>query len=566
MRDFLLSLRRATCGSAEIGVFVRTMPFFIEGSLFMFRQTWIAVLLLLPLAPAAPALAAGEGQEDLDKATETKLTADSIDDLGEVIRLIESALQKGLDESNAAFANKLLASTFIQRAQETIENLFVNVASMDDFRRRRRFALDDLEKAVKLDPKQPQAYLMIARLNLLPGGDGAKAAREALDKALALDIENPMERAKALVMRAGLQEEPKKKLVDLDEAVRLAPGSAAVVRARGLALADMDKLEPALADLDKAIALAPDDGPTYEAKAIVLARLKKYDEALAALERAQEINPGSAAPLLQRARVHVAQKKSGAALQDLDKALAVQPDNVMVLLLRAGIYQEMGKKEKALADVDKALEIRPGLIAAIRTRALLLAEDERLDEAAAELQKLRENDPNDLLTLLQLGMIYSVQKKSDKAVEAYSTILAAQPDLWQALRGRGDAYLNLGKHAEAIADYEKAMKLEPNDHGILNNLAWVLATSPDDKLRDGKRAIRLATEACETTDYKLAHVLSTLAAAYAETGDFDSAVQWSTKAVELDDKEHGDEIKKELESYKAKKPWRELLSEEKAEK
>ena len=531
----------------------------------MFRQTWIAVLLFLPLALASPALAANEGQDDLDKATETKLTADSIDDLGEVIRLIESALQKGLDESNAAFAKKLLASTFIQRAEITIKNLFVNVASMEDFHRRRRFALDDLEKAVKLDPKQAQAFLMIARLSLLPGGDGAKKAREALDKALALEIINPMERAKALVMRARLQEEPKKKLADLGEAVRLVPGNADVVRARGLALADMDKLEPALADLDKAIALDPDDGPTYEAKAMVLARLKKYDEALAALERAIEINPASVAPLLLRARVHVAQEKPAAALKDLDKALALQPDNVMVLLLRAGIYQEMGEKEKALADVDKVLEIKPGLIAAIRTRALLLAEDERLDEAVAELEKLRENDPNDLLTLLQLGMIYSVQKKSDKAVESYSTILAAQPDLWQALRGRGDAYLNIGKHVEALADYEKALKLEPKEPGILNNFAWLLATSPDDKLRDGKRAILLATEACEATDYKLAHILSTLAAAYAETGDFDSAVKWSTKAVELDDKKHDDEIKKELESYKAKKPWRELLSEEKAE-
>ncbi|MCD4727262.1 MAG: tetratricopeptide repeat protein, partial [Pirellulales bacterium] len=144
--------------------------------------------------------------------------------------------------------------------------------------------------------------------------------------------------------------------------------------------------------------------------------------------------------------------------------------------------------------------------------------------------------------------------------------LAAQPDLGQALRGRGDAYLKLGKHAEANEDYEKSRELEPKDAGILNSLAWVLATSPGAKLRDGKRAIRMATDACEATDYKLAHILSTLAAAYAETGDFDSAVKWSTKAVELDDNEHGDAIKKELDSYKAKKPWRELLSEEKAEK
>ena len=409
---------------------------------------------------------------------------------------------------------------------------------MDEYRRRRQSALDDLQKALKLVPKQPQAYLMIARLNMLPGGEGAKAARDALDKALALKIENPTDRAEALVRRSELQTDPDKKLADLDEAVRIVPGNADVVRARALALADMNKLEPALADLDKAISLDPKDERNYEAKALVLAQLKKYDESLAVLK--------------SRLDLHV--------------------DDAAVLMLRSTIYEDMGKTKEALADVDKVLELKPGLIVAIRRRALLLTAEERYGEAALELEKLRENDPHDLLTLMQLGLLYSAQKKSEKSIAAYSAVLAIQPDVWQALRGRGDAYLNLGKQAEALADYEKALKLAPKDHGILNNLAWVLATSPDAKLRDGKRAVQLAAEACQATDYKLAYILSTLAAAYAETGDFDSAVKWAAKAVELADKDQKDqsaELKKELESYRAKKPWRERLAEEndkKAEK
>ena len=131
------------------------------------------------------------------------------------------------------------------------------------------------------------------------------------------------------------------------------------------------------------------------------------------------------------------------------------------------------------------------------------------------------------MTLLQLGMLYTAQKKSTKAIEIYTALLADEPKAWQALRGRGDAYLNIGKHAAAIADYEQALKLQPKDDGVLNNLAWVLATSPDAKLRDGPKAIKLATQACEVTDYKAAHILSTLAAAYAETGDYQNAVKWS---------------------------------------
>ena len=111
---------------------------------------------------------------------------------------------------------------------------------------------------------------------------------------------------------------------------------------------------------------------------------------------------------------------------------------------------------------------------------------------------------------------------------------------YASLRAQGDALLNVGKHAEAIAVYEKAYALEPKDAGLLNNFAWVLATSPEAKLRDGDKALELATQACELTDYKLPHILSTLAAAYAETGDFENARKWIDKALEIGDQEHDD--------------------------
>ena len=76
----------------------------------------------------------------------------------------------------------------------------------------------------------------------------------------------------------------------------------------------------------------------------------------------------------------------------------------------------------------------------------------------------------------------------------------------------------------------------------------------------------MASEACRLTDHKQAHILSTLAAAYAETGDFDSAIKWSEKSAEIGTDEHADNYKKEMESYKARKPFRELLSEKQPEK
>src|SRR5262249_55182102 len=153
-----------------------------------------------------------------------------------------------------------------------------------------------------------------------------------------------------------------------------------------------------------------------------------------------------------------------------------------------------------------------------------------------------------------------------------SSVLDKDPDNFAARRFRADAYLNIGKHAEAIADFDKALALKDNDESLLNNFAWVLATSPDDKLRDGPRALKLATKAAESSGYETPHILSTLAAAYAETGDYDNAMKWSKKSVELAQKEvdnakpeddksklesDRDQLKKELESYQDHKPVRE---------
>jgi tetratricopeptide (TPR) repeat protein len=128
---------------------------------------------------------------------------------------------------------------------------------------------------------------------------------------------------------------------------------------------------------------------------------------------------------------------------------------------------------------------------------------------------------------------------------------------FQALRGRADAHLNIGEHVQAVKDFDAALAIDDEDTGVLNNFAWVLATSPDDEVRDGERAVKLATKAVELTEEKQAHILSTLAAAYAETGDFEAARKWSQKSVDLNDPEHAEQLAKELASYEDSKPWRE---------
>jgi tetratricopeptide (TPR) repeat protein len=161
---------------------------------------------------------------------------------------------------------------------------------------------------------------------------------------------------------------------------------------------------------------------------------------------------------------------------------------------------------------------------------------------------------------MQLALYYQVDNRPRKAVDIYTEILAQEPDNFPARRSRGDAYLAVGDHPAAVADFEEALKHVADDPALLNNLAWVLATSPDAGVRNGKRAVELATKASELTDYNKPHILSTLAAAFAENGDFQTAIEWSQKAVNLDESEQAEQLAKELASYRGGQPWRERQS------
>jgi tetratricopeptide (TPR) repeat protein len=531
----------------------------------MTRQRIIFTASLLFAAAFCVPLHAEDGQEDLNKATEKKMNAATLDDLNEIIRLSESAIQKGLDDSNKDFANKMLASTLTMRGGAYAGAIFSSNPPDPRWPQLRQLALADLEKGLKLDPKQPQALMLVVQMNVLPQGD-MKRAKEAAGQAVEAAEEASL-KAKALVLRATLEEDLEKRLPDMNEAVRLDGDDSNILRARAAIYADLGKNEEALSDLDKSIALTADNAAAYEIKSLVLARMKKFDEAIAAIDKVGELMPDSILPLVQRAQIHSQADKNDEAIEDLTKAYAKDIGNIAILLMRASLHFEKGDKAKALADADECIRLQPSNGDAIRYRALMLAELDRMGEAVSSLEKLIDGNPKDnQKTILTLGQLYVSKKQSAKAIDVYSKYLEQFPENGDLLQGRGDAYLNVGKVVEAIADYEKSYKANPKDSGLLNNFAWVLATTPDEKLRDGKRALEMAKEACELTQYKLPHILSTLAAAYAETGDFENARKWSAKAVEIGMKGQDDELKKELESYQQNKPWREAPKEESPDK
>lgn len=505
-----------------------------------------------------PAFAESEGLSDLDEAMRVKMTAEGLQDLNKVIDLLQSATDKGLDEEDARFAQKMMSDALMQRASAMVR--VINTRSITDNRVQSiyRLVVSDLRRVLAFDDPPPEASFLLGKMMALPGGDPHES-RRALSTFLKTSELPADQRAEALVLRARVQTDESKALADFDEAIQLAPNNGNYRLVRAVFLRSRKKLDEALAEVDTVLEQSPDDANALILRGEVFRELGKDEAALESFDKAIELAPKSPAPYQHRGEIYRAQGEYDKALVEFNKVLELQPDELLTLVHRAEVYLRSGRFDEALADVDIVLEKQP-LVLAHRIRAEVLANMNRLQEAIDEMQRVSAAVPNQIDLKMQLALYYQVDNQPRKAIEVYDEVLEQEDDNFEARRNRGDAYLTLGEHAAAVADFEATLEHLSDDPALLNNLAWVLATSPDDEVRNGKRAVELATKACELTDYNKPHILSTLAAAFAESGDFGTAIEWSQKAVDLDDSEQAEQLAKELSSYQGGHPWRERQS------
>jgi tetratricopeptide (TPR) repeat protein len=549
---------------------------------------WLLAFLTTALVGlgARPAFAEGNGQEELDEALRVKVTAENLRDLNKVVELLETAIEEGLDVENSDFAEQLLVESLMERAAQlgaVIQAVPIQKLADPQMQRVRNLAVTDLRRVIEYDIAPPQARILLAQLLALPGGDrpdALKLLNELFDEETLEKLPANVQ-AEALSLRATLQTDPEKAREDFDAAIKLEPNEAEHLMARADFFRQQGKWDEAIADIDALLEKNPEEAGAYLVKAQILREQNKLDEALASLDKGTELAPSAPELFQQRGEIYRIQGETKKAIEQFNRVLQMQPGSVLTLIHRAEAYMASEQYDEALVDIEAVLKDNPGLTVAHGLRAQTLASLERLDEAIAEMKTLAEAAPEQPEFRLQLAMYYLYDKQPEEAIREYGEVIGgddgdedgekdeevdadkspgeelAERVRFQALRGRADAYLNIGEHAKAVKDFEKALKLEPEDTLVLNNFAWVLATSPEDDVRDGKRAVELATRAVELTDEKEAHILSTLAAAHAETGDFEAARKWSQKSVDMNDPEHAEQLAKELASYQENKPWRE---------
>jgi tetratricopeptide (TPR) repeat protein len=155
----------------------------------------------------------------------------------------------------------------------------------------------------------------------------------------------------------------------------------------------------------------------------------------------------------------------------------------------------------------------------------------------------------------QIAILYNRGLHAD-AIDHLRILLEQNPKDLNACTQLGDLYLQTGDYQQSLRFRKQAYEMAPERVDNLNNLAWLLATTPYPNDRDEKKALQLAESAATATEYKSAGVLDTLAAARAATGNFIQAVEDQEKAIALAPEQEQVRFKQRLNLYRQQKPYR----------
>jgi tetratricopeptide (TPR) repeat protein len=414
------------------------------------------------------------------------------------------------------------------------------------------------DEMLRQRPGFADCHLQMSKIALAEGQP--EAALTAARKAVAVGPKN----AKAQAHLAGLLKERgdvEGAIAHSRQALEIEPDSPDARVLLGRALADKGQVEEAAKLLAAASAARPESAAAATQLGFVLARQGKLEEAVASYRRALALDPGSAEVHAYLGAALASLARWDEAIAHFEQSLAARPDNAE-LHDRLGVaLREKGRSEEALAHFREAVRLAPGLAVAHFDLGRALKQTGRIDEAVREYRRALELNPRLAAAHNSLGSVLGSQGRMKEAAAQFREALRVEPSDAEAQNNLGLALRALGDREEALPHFQEALRLRPDWPAPMNEIAWILATDPDDRVRKPGEAVRLAEGAAEKTARRQPVILDTLAAAYAAAGDFDRAAATAQEATTLAASSGSGalagEVGKRLELYRRRKPFRE---------
>ena len=257
----------------------------------------------------------------------------------------------------------------------------------------------------------------------------------------------------------------------------------------------------------------------------------RCDEAIRHYTEALRVDPDFAFAHSSRGQLYQESGETDKALNDFSEAIRLDPNSNEAFFGRGLINLERKDVDHAIEDFSEAVRIDPSTAFGYSNRGLAYSHKRDFERALANFDAALQLRPNHVRTLVQRGYVHFQRNERNKAIEDLTAAIQIDPTAQTAYEIRASVYARARDYGNAIADFQKALELDSKDASALNDLAWLRATCPEARFRNGGRAVTEAMAACKISDWKNASDIDTLAAAYAEARDFNSAVLYQDQAI-----------------------------------
>ena len=260
--------------------------------------------------------------------------------------------------------------------------------------------------------------------------------------------------------------------------------------------------------------------------------------------------------LNRRGQLRTGRGEPETALHDFMQAVRYDPTRWRAIHNRGVSQAQVGHFAAAFDDFTETIRLKPDFAKAYSNRGTLYLEAGEGERARGDFSQAIRLDGDLVNARFGHGRACALLGENGEAIASFDAALDLDENNVESYCGRGDVYADVGEYESALSDYARAIELDPEFVDAYRQGAWLLATCPDDGIRDAENAVLGAQKALELNGRVDHQLLDTLAAALACAGEFESAVSTLQEAIDVAPEDAQQEYRGRLQLYERGIPYR----------